>query len=70
MTSEPAPNMSIKVRRKPRDMRIFGRIVRVRSTEQSVVIIKSIWQVERTINYEIRQIFKGVPLNQAPHRGK
>ena len=54
MTSEPAPNMSIKVRRKPRDMRIFGRIVRVRSTEQSVVIVKSVWQVERTINYEIR----------------
>ena len=54
MTSEPAPNMSIKVRRKPRDMRIFGGIVRVRSTEQSVVIVKSVWQVERTINYEIR----------------
>lgn len=34
------------------------------------VIVKSVWQVERTINYEIRQIFKGVPLNQAPHRGK
>lgn len=34
------------------------------------VIVKSVWQVERTINYEIRQIFKGVTLNQAPHRGK
>ena len=34
------------------------------------VIVKSVWQEERTINYEIRQIFKGVTLNQAPHRGK
>ena len=30
------PDMSIKVERKLHDMRILGRIVRVRSTEQSV----------------------------------
>ena len=30
------PNMSIKVKRQLHVMRIFGRIVRVRSTEQSV----------------------------------
>ena len=30
------PNMSIKVERELHDMRILGRIVRVRSTEQSV----------------------------------
>lgn len=33
------PNMSIKVERKLRDMRILGRIVKVRSTEQSGIII-------------------------------
>ena len=32
------PNMSIKVERKLHDMRIVGRIVGVRSTEQSVGI--------------------------------
>ena len=30
------PNMSIKVERKLHDMRMLGRIVKVRSTEQSV----------------------------------
>lgn len=35
---EPRPDMSIKVKRKLRDMRIAGRIVRVRSTKQSVGI--------------------------------
>ena len=32
----PRPDMSIKVERKLHDMRILGRIVRVRSTEQFV----------------------------------
>ena len=41
------------------------------TAEQSVVIIKSMLLTRRKeINYEIRQIFKGVPLNQAAHRGK
>ena len=33
------PNMSIKVERKLRDMRMVGRIVEVQGTEQSVGII-------------------------------
>ena len=38
-TLKPAHNMSIKVGFRSRDMRMMGRIVRVRSTEQSVGII-------------------------------
>ena len=34
------------------------------------VIVKSVWQVERTINYEIRQIFKSIPPDQAQNRGE
>ena len=38
-TLKPAHNMSIKVGFQSHDMRMMGRIVRVRSTEQSVGII-------------------------------
>ena len=38
------PNMRIKVGRMPHDIRIWGRIVGVRSTKQSVGIIESLRQ--------------------------
>ena len=40
LTLGPAQTMSIKVGRKTHDMRIVCRIARVRSTQQSVGIIK------------------------------
>ena len=45
--------MSIKVKRKLRDMRIAGRIVRVRSTKQSVGIKKPYNYIDAIVGQKV-----------------